>query len=67
MSCCSVYGHENTSAAWTMVKLNFSQILSEKCEASDYTSWMVSDHDSVSVDLNGWCKTPDTSGEQVDH
>ncbi|KAK7111087.1 VPS10 domain-containing receptor SorCS2-like isoform X2 [Littorina saxatilis] len=42
----TVYGHENTSAAWTMVKLNFSQVLTKQCvNKTDYEYWMPGDND----------------------
>ena len=47
---CSIYGHASYSGPWTMVKLNFSQVLSRQCdEPTDYENWMASDHDTVSV------------------
>ncbi|KAL8560384.1 hypothetical protein ACOMHN_006115 [Nucella lapillus] len=43
----SVYGHVNRYSPWTMVKLNFSEVLPTKCKNhTDYEPWMPSDHDT---------------------
>ena len=36
---CSVYGHRSKDEAWVILKLNFSSILTRKCEDSDYYDW----------------------------
>jgi len=39
---CSIYGHTSgneLSAGWIVVKVDFSQILSRRCDKSDYYSW----------------------------
>ncbi|XP_076437401.1 VPS10 domain-containing receptor SorCS3-like [Babylonia areolata] len=42
----TVYGHKGWySSPWTMVKLNFTNVLSTKCGDKDYEPWRVSDHD----------------------
>jgi hypothetical protein len=40
---CSVYGHENRNSGWMIVKLDFSKILTEKCQDKDYTLWTPAD------------------------
>ncbi|XP_071091017.1 VPS10 domain-containing receptor SorCS2-like isoform X1 [Haliotis cracherodii] len=39
----SVYGHENKGSIWTVVKLNFSSVLTQKCVQDNYTSWSPAD------------------------
>ncbi|XP_067656980.1 VPS10 domain-containing receptor SorCS2-like isoform X2 [Haliotis asinina] len=39
----SVYGHENRSSVWTVVKLNFSSVLTQKCVKDNYTTWTPAD------------------------
>ena len=36
---CSIYGHRSKDAAWMILKLNFSSILTRKCGDSDYYDW----------------------------
>jgi len=42
MVMCSIYGHTSGAdnrAGWIVVKIDFSQILRQRCNASDYYKW----------------------------
>ncbi|XP_013073959.2 VPS10 domain-containing receptor SorCS1-like [Biomphalaria glabrata] len=45
----SVFGHEMKEKPWTLIKLNFSQLLPKKCEDKDYIDWIPKDYNSVNT------------------
>ncbi|KAH9489946.1 hypothetical protein Btru_038320 [Bulinus truncatus] len=45
----SIFGHELKEKPWTLIKLNFSQLLPNKCEDKDYIDWQPKDYNSVNT------------------
>ncbi|KAK7488710.1 hypothetical protein BaRGS_00020007, partial [Batillaria attramentaria] len=47
----SVYGHVSVASPWTMVELNFSQVLSTQCTEDQYDQWTPSDEDNTVTEI----------------
>lgn len=47
----SVYGHQSAVSPWTMVELNFSRVLTQKCIDNQREAWTPTDHDKTFHEL----------------